>query len=61
MIFTLAQSIKGQPLLIFDNTIAAWDAWYMLDAMKNGLVCAHICCAGDYENALEFYPDWLPE
>ena len=62
MIFNLVPANQTHgTILVFDDSTKAWDAWEMLDATKNGLVCAHICCYGNYENALEFYADWLPQ
>jgi hypothetical protein len=61
MIFNLIPANQTHnEILVFDDSEQAWAAWKLLDKMKtDSLVCAHICCYGQYENALEFYSNWV--
>jgi len=61
MIATLVQSLDGEPVMVFDDCVQAWECMDMLDATypfttdETSLYYNHsICCAGGYENGILF-------
>lgn len=49
---TLATSVAGDPIIVFDTTDQAWDAYKMLD--NAGSLWHWIVSFGQYENAIMF-------